>query len=46
MLMGGIAFVVFYWQSSNGVEENSARNVTLLLMGTVIVDCTVFDSSG
>jgi magnesium-transporting ATPase (P-type) len=30
--MGCIAFTVFYWQISSGVEENSARNVTLLLM--------------
>lgn len=30
--MGCIAFAVFYWQISNGVEENSARNITLLLM--------------
>ncbi len=32
IVMGGLAFAVFYWQLSQGVEENSARNVTLLLM--------------
>lgn len=32
IVMGCIAYVVFYWQITNGVEENSARNVTLLLM--------------
>ena len=32
MVMGCIAFAVFYWQISHGVEENSARNITLLLM--------------
>lgn len=32
ILMGCLAFAVFYWQISHGVEENSARNVTLLLM--------------
>lgn len=32
IVMGGLAFAVFYWQISQGVEEKSARNVTLLLM--------------
>ncbi len=32
IVMGCLAFAVFYWQISNGVEENSARNITLLLM--------------
>lgn len=32
IVMGCIAFTVFYWQITNGVEESSARNVTLLLM--------------
>ena len=32
VVMGGLAFAVFYWQISQGVEENSARNITLLLM--------------
>jgi magnesium-transporting ATPase (P-type) len=32
IVMGFIAFIVFYWQISHGVEENSARNITLLLM--------------
>lgn len=32
IVMGCIAFAVFYWQISHGVEEDSARNITLLLM--------------
>ena len=32
IVMGCIAFSVFYWQIGQGVEEASARNVTLLLM--------------
>ncbi|MDH5423927.1 MAG: HAD-IC family P-type ATPase [Gammaproteobacteria bacterium] len=32
MMMGCVAFAVFYWQISSGVEEHSARNITLLLM--------------
>ncbi len=30
--MGGLAFMVFAWQLSQGVSEESARNITLLLM--------------
>ncbi len=30
--MGCIAFAVFYWQISKGVDEDNARNITLLLM--------------
>lgn len=32
IVMGCLAFAVFYWQISQGVNEDSARNVTLLLM--------------
>lgn len=32
IIMGCLAFSVFYWQISMGVNDNSARNVTLLLM--------------
>lgn len=31
-VMGVLAFMVFSWQIKQGVEENSARNITLLLM--------------
>jgi magnesium-transporting ATPase (P-type) len=32
VVMGGIAFSVFSWQLGQGVDEYSARNITLLLM--------------
>lgn len=32
VVMGCSAFAVFYWQISQGVQEDSARNITLLLM--------------
>ncbi len=32
IIMGCLAFAVFYYQIHSGVEESSARNVTLLLM--------------
>lgn len=32
VVMGCLAFAVFYWQISQGVNEDNARNVTLLLM--------------
>ena len=32
LVMGCIAFAVFYWQISQGMDEDSARNITLLLM--------------
>lgn len=32
IVMGCLAFAVFYWQISQGINEDSARNVTLLLM--------------
>lgn len=32
VVMGCIAFVVFYWQLQMGTDEESARNITLLLM--------------
>ena len=42
-VMGCIAFAVFYWQISHGVEENSARNITLLLM-VLFENAHVFNS--
>ena len=32
VVMGGLAFAVFAWQIGNGVDVESARNITLLLM--------------
>ncbi|MBT3530417.1 MAG: HAD-IC family P-type ATPase [Gammaproteobacteria bacterium] len=32
VIMGCLAFAVFYWQIQQGVDEVAARNVTLLLM--------------
>ena len=32
IFMGSVAFAVFYWQLMQGVQEDSARNTTLLLM--------------
>jgi P-type Ca2+ transporter type 2C len=32
IFMGCLAFAIFYWQISQGIQEDSARNVTLLLM--------------
>ena len=32
VVMGLLAFAVFYWQIQQGVDETSARNITLLLM--------------
>jgi magnesium-transporting ATPase (P-type) len=32
VVMGVLAFAVFYWQIYQGVEETAARNITLLLM--------------
>ncbi len=32
LVMGGLSFICFYWLTSHGVAEASARNSTLLLM--------------
>ena len=32
LVMGPLAFVVFWWQMESGMSESGARNMTLLLM--------------